>query len=136
VPHSVDWIDEDRRILAVRLYDPITSDDVESLQSKLTPIVEAGQPLYILADITEVDLIQTYTGLGAALEGLSIPSVSDEQWRRSRVAVIGGGMLVNTALSFLQGAVEEDELIRAFKHEDKAFAWLDEESRAHFDPSL
>jgi hypothetical protein len=136
VPHSVDWIDEDRRILAVRLYDPITAEDIDSLQSELTPIVETGQPLYILVDIGEVDLMQAYTGLGTALEGLSVPSVPDDQWKRSRVAVIGGGMLVNTILSFLQGSVEEDELIRAFKHEDKAFTWLDEESRSHFNPSF
>jgi hypothetical protein len=136
VPHSVDWIDEDRRILAVRLYDPITAEDVDSLQSKLTPIVETGQPLYFLVDIGEVDLMQAYTGLGAAFEGLSMPSVPDEQWKRSRVAVIGGGMLVNTILSFLQGSVDEDDLIRTFKYEDKAFAWLDEESRSHFDPSF
>lgn len=136
MPHSVDWIDEDRRILAVRLYDPITVEDIDSLQSELTPIVETGQPLYILVDIGEVDLMQAYTGLGTALEGLSVPSVPDDQWKRSRVAVIGGGMLVNTILSFLQGSVEEDELIRAFKHEDKAFTWLDEESRSHFNPSF
>jgi hypothetical protein len=136
VPHSVDWIDEDRRMLAVRLYDPITAEDVDSLQSKLTPIVETGQPLYFLIDIGEVDLMQAYSGLGAAFEGLSMPSVPDEQWKRSRVAVIGGGMLVNTILSFLQGSVEEDDLIRTFKYEDKAFVWLDEESRSHFDPSF
>lgn len=134
MPYSVDWIDEDRRILAVRLYDPLTSEDTDALQSKLTPLVEAGDPLFVLADITEIDIMKAYSGLGAALEGFSTPNVSDQQWRHSRMAVIGGGMLVNTVLSFLQGSDDDIELIRAFKHEDKAFVWLDEASRADFDP--
>jgi hypothetical protein len=134
VPYSVDWIDEDRRILAVRLYDPLTAEDTDALQSKLTPIVEAGAPLFILADITEVDVMKAYSGLGAAFEGLAVPNVSEQQWRHSRMAIIGGGMLVNTVLSFVQGSDDEPQLIRTFKHEDKAFAWLDEASRANFDP--
>lgn len=136
MPHSVDWLDEDRRILAVRLYDPLTAEDTNALHSQLTPIVESGLPLFVLADIREIDLMQAYSGLSTALNGLSLPTVSDEQRRQSRLAIVGGGTLINTVLSIVQNSTEQDDLLRAFKYEDKAFAWLEEASRSGFIPSF
>lgn len=127
MPYDFDWLDEDRRILAIRLYSPLLDEEITELHAKVMPLTDVPDPVYVLADIRNFDLMQSYSQLGKMMKSLSLPRLDGEQMRRSRIAVLGGGPLVSLALSFAEGiASEEDEEdpIKAFKHEDKAYVWL------------
>ena len=124
MPYEFEWLDEARRVVVVRLHSPLAASEIEALHAHLTSAVATVEPLYILADIGNYNLMAAYSEFGEVLKTLSMPAMSDEQMKRSRVAVVGGGPLVGFALSFAEGMLPEGELIQAFKHEDQAYTWL------------
>lgn len=128
--YDFDWLDEDQRILAVRLYTPILTEEIEALRDQLTPVVETQEALYLLADIRNFDLMAAYSQLGGLLDTFTLPSIGDDQARQSRVAIIGGGPMINMVLKVAEGALPDgqEDLIRAFKHEDEAYRWLQNEA--------
>lgn len=126
--YELDWLDERRRIVAVRLYDPLSSEELAALRDEFLPLIALSAPLYILADIREFNALQGAAALVNALDGEALPNMGEDAMRQSRIAVLGGGALVKMVLSLAHGALNEDNLIRTFDHEDEAYAWLGEQA--------
>lgn len=123
-----DWLDEDRRIVMLRLMDPIEDYEVDELKQTLETVIADPRPLFALVDVENFNLMAAYSRLGSLLDTLTMPGA--EQARASRIAVIGGGPLVKMALSLAGDALEGEEAIQAFKHEDLALSWLRDEAIA------
>lgn len=130
MPYEFDWLDSGRRIVAVRLHSPLQATEVEALHAELVSLSEVAEPVFILADVRNFDLMSAYSQLGDIFRTLSFPSLDEGQMQRSRIAIVGGGPLVQFALSFADDMLPEGELVKAFKHEDKAYSWLAEAANA------
>lgn len=130
MPYEFDWLDAERRIVAVRLHSPVQPTELEALHAELVSLAEAAEPAFILADIRNFDLMAAYSQLGDVIKTLSFPSLDESQMQRSRIAIVGGGPLVQVALSFAGDMLPEGELVKAFKHEDRAYTWLVEAAGA------
>lgn len=117
-----DWLDEDRHILMLRLMDPIEDYEVEELKQLMEDVLIDPRPLFALVDVEYFNLMTAYSQLGSLLDSLTMPG--EEQARASRIAVIGGGTLIKMVLSLAGDALEGEEAIQVFKHEDLALSWL------------
>lgn len=127
MPYDFDWLDEDRNIVAIRLYTPVSAEELEELHARVVPLTESPLPLFILADIRNFDLMSAYSELGSIMRTLSLPNLGEDKMRRSRLAILGGGPLVGFVLSLAKDkAPEEGDLVKAFKYEDEAYTWLQE----------
>ena len=129
MPYDFDWLDEDRRVAALRLYDPFHDDQRLALEQEITNVLAVGEPLYLLIDIREFNALQAFSRFAATNSGAQIPSMSDRQMEHSRLAVIGGSAMVKMMFRLIKGSDEHSNKIRTFKHEDRAFSWLNEQAR-------
>lgn len=119
MPYDLDWIDEELRILSIRLFDPLDTHDIEEFRQTITPIVEAPHPLFLLVNIGELDFRQAFSTIVTALEGEPLPDIAHHV-NGSRLAVVGGGAPVTLILAL----VGQSESVHAFAHEDQALTWL------------
>ncbi len=128
MPYELDWLDERRRIVAVRLYDPLVSEELAALRDEFLPLIALSAPLYILADIRAFNAMQGAAALVNTLDGEALPDIGEDTMRQSRIAVLGGGAFIRMVLGLAHGALGEDDLIRTFDHEDEAYTWLGEQA--------
>jgi hypothetical protein len=123
MPCEFDWYDEDMRIASVRLFDPLTQDDIETMGLTLTPLLETPAPIFLLLNIREINPLQTFSRLNGMLDGMPLPRFDHARQAQSRVAIVGGGAAIKM---ILQLAGDGENRVKAFNHEDEAFRWLSE----------
>lgn len=129
MPYDLNWLDEERRILQVRLFDPIDTEAAASLSGELSAIIEIPRPVYVLVDIRQFSPMSMMSQLGSLIDGQPFPK-NTTHLERSRAAVVGGGGIVSMALQWV-GSSTLERMIRPFDAEDKALDWLNEESHKH-----
>ena len=122
--YDINWLDRDRNIVAVRLFDPFPTEEAKALKDEMMPYADNGQPMYILLDIREFNPMKALATFGGR-DGPAMPKLDPEQARRSRLALVGAGSMVNLLLKMTD---DDSEQVRVFKHEDKAYRWLTEEA--------
>ncbi len=127
MPYSLEWLNAPRRIAAVRLIDPIADDEARRLQDDVLPLLDGAQPVFLLADIRDFNPMEALTRLSGLLDKARLPKLTDDHVQQSRVAILGGGPMVRMALSLAKG-MTGDDMIRPFSNEDRAVAWLEEQS--------
>ncbi len=121
------WLDDDLRILSLRLFDPFYPEEVEGLKQALTPSIETLQPLFLLLDISE---FRTFDAFSKTLSTDEMPFTNLEyHMKHSRIAIVGGGMFVRMMLGFL-GSADDYKAVRSFKHEEQALYWLREQAKS------
>jgi hypothetical protein len=124
LPAELDWLDRDRQIFAIRLFDPFSPLDFEPLEDELASVVETQLPIYVLLDIRHFVTIEALTQIGTSVDRPYLPELSPEQRERSRLAVLGGGAFVKLIFGLVENAADDLQFIRQFEHEDEAFTWL------------
>ncbi len=124
MPAELDWLDKNRRIFAIRLFDPFSSLDFESFEEELISVVETQLPIYVLIDIRNFTAIESLAQIGTSADRPYLPELSPEQREKSRLAVLGGGALVKLIFGLVENTAEGQRFIRQFGHEDEAFTWL------------
>ncbi len=124
MPYELNWLDEDRRILSLRLRDLLDEPDANTLRDALTPILEQPAPLYLQLDLRDFKLLEGFTQFGKAMEGEPLPGLEDGHLNRSRLAVLGGGPAIKLIFQLAGRSTEFEEAVRAFDYEDRAYAWL------------
>jgi hypothetical protein len=124
--YDLKWVDENRRMMRVSVFDPITETDARSLIDQLRSLADSPDPFYLLLDIQEYD-VRKAMSLSGMLQSEPMPRQTPAL-EKSRVAVLGGGPMVKMGLQLMQGMAPID-LIRAFDGEAEALRWLDEEAR-------
>lgn len=125
MPAEFDWLDESRRIFALRLFDPFTLADIESFKEQMSPTIETGLPVYMLIDIRNISAMETLAHFTNS-EGSALPELSAEQREQSRFAILGGGALVRLVFNLVEQGAEAQQFIRLFDYEDRAYSWLSE----------
>jgi hypothetical protein len=125
VSYEVDWLDEDLRIAAVRLYEPFYPEDGDGLREALLDLLDPPAPLYVLLDLTQFNAMKAFTELSSAFEGQPMPEVDQAALRGSYTAVTGGGMFISTLLALVNPKGSEPRA-RHFRYEDEALTWLRE----------
>jgi hypothetical protein len=139
LPYDLRWNDEKRRLLLLRLYDPLERSEAEDLFGQFFPILETPLPFFMLMDLTQFDPMKTLSrlgGLAAWMDGRPFPTVKDHLLQ-SRAAIVGGGALISSLFGLLaaSSSTSPQALTRVFDQEDLAWRWLEEQSRAHLNPA-
>lgn len=125
--YDLDWLDEEQRVLGVRLFDPIDDLTIESLGVELLPELQEPHPIFILLDLQHVRNFQALTELGSAFEESPWELDQMQQHQNSRVAMLGGGLLASLIVGLMK-QITGEELIRAFQRESDALEWLREQT--------
>ena len=128
MPYNFDWVDDDSRILSIRLFDPLNSADMVGLAQAIWPIVEVESPLFVLLNILELDFKSAFSNATSAFDGEPMPDIT-HHLNRSRLAIVGGGSPVALIINLAQQVAEQSDVVRAFTHEDQALTWLREQAR-------
>jgi hypothetical protein len=121
------WIDQEQRLLRIQPIEPVTKDEAEQLINELREYAATPAPLYILVDLTQFDPMRAVSSMGGLMDGQSFPKQTAHM-EQSRIAIVGGGPMVNMGLQFMKTMTSLD-LIRAFNKEDDALRWLEGQSR-------
>lgn len=121
------WLDDDLRILSLRLFDPFYPEEIEGLKQALAPSIETLQPLFLFLDISEFRAFDVFSKTLSSDEMLL--TNLEHHMKHSRIAIVGGGMFVRMMLGFL-GSGDESKAVRSFKHEDQALYWLREQAKS------
>jgi hypothetical protein len=122
------WINQEQRLLRIQPVEPVTREEAEQLISELRELAESPAPLYILVDLTQFDPMRAVSSMSGLMDGQSLPKQTASM-EQSRVAIVGGGPMVNMGLQLMK-SMTSLEIIRAFNKEDEALRWL--ESQSHF----
>jgi len=126
--YELKWLDEDLRLLALRVYDPLSQSEAKQILSKMREVSEVPRPFFLLLDLQHFDPTQSVSVIRDALEGESFPPIT-RHLENSRLAVLGGGPMVNLGFQFMRSLSSLD-LARAFRNEEEALSWL--QDQAHF----
>jgi hypothetical protein len=124
MPYELNWLDEDRRILSLRLLDMLDNQEVNALRDALVPILEQPTPLYFQLDLRDFKLLEGFSQLGQAMDGEALPDFDAAHLRHSRLAVLGGGPAIKLIFQLVGHSNEVGEAVRAFDYEDRAYSWL------------
>lgn len=125
--YELEWLDENLSLLVLRVYDPLSAGEAKEIIAKMRQISEAPRPFFVLLDLQQFDPMQSVSVVREALEGEALPPITSHL-ENSRAAVLGGGPMVNLGFQFLQSMSSLD-LARAFKREDEALTWLQDQAR-------
>jgi hypothetical protein len=125
--YDIDWLDEDHRILSVRLFDPLLPEEVNQLWQTMTTIFEVPEPLFLLADIRHFHLFEPFKDTTTIPDGGALPDLAPHM-ERSRLAVVGGGTPIRLLLELVGHVAEHGEMIRSFTNEAEALDWLREQA--------
>lgn len=133
MPYEIDWHDQDRGILIIRLYDPLSEAELVELARQGKSILSDAdsKPLYVMVDVLGLKSFAPLMQMTSRLDDLPLPDLSSPSGKASRVAIVGGGSLLDMLIGFANNTVDSAALVRTFKYEDKAITWLDDESREY-----
>ncbi len=125
--YDIDWLDEDQRILSVRLFDPLPPEEMDQLWQAMTEIFEVPEPLFLLADIRHFHSLESFKETPAIPDGGALPDMAPHM-ERSRLAIVGGGTPIRLLLELVGHVAEHGEMIRSFTNEAEALDWLREQA--------
>lgn len=119
------WLDEEQRILQLRLFslDPETTSD---LLTQFLPIFEEPRPIFVLMNVGDLDLSDLVSGAGP--ENVHLPDIRHHQ-EHSSLAIVTVRPETRMVLDMTNRLMGLQDAIRAFRYEDEALAWLEERSR-------
>jgi hypothetical protein len=123
--YDLKWLDEDRRILRLRLFDPLAAFEAEELLKQARSIVEAPRPVFVLLDLREFTMQQAMPELRSLIEGQTVPA-NLAHLEQSRAAVVGGGVVISMGIGMARQMTGLD-IMRAFDDEDRGLSWLEGE---------
>lgn len=117
------WLDEESRILKVRLFS-LDQETVMALYQQLSPIVEESTPLFLLVDLGDLDFRDFFRQPPEDLpEDMSLANLGFHE-RHSAVAIVTTNPLVKMALETANRLAGRADVIRTFQYEDEALTWL------------
>ncbi len=119
------WLDEEQRILQLRLFslDPETTSD---LLTQFLPIFEEPRPIFVLMDVGDLDLSDLVSR--AVPENVRLPDIRHHQ-EHSSLAIVTTKTETRMVLDITNRLIGWQDAIRAFRYEDEALVWLEERSR-------
>lgn len=127
MPYDFEWLDEGQRILSIRLFDPLSPEELNALREMVMSVFEAPAALYVLLDMREFDLIRVFQDAPSSLDGDRFPDFKYHA-HHSRLAVVGGGTIIDLLLAVVEPRAGWGGFIRGFKEEDQALTWLREQA--------
>lgn len=127
MPYDLKWLDEDRRIFRLRLFDPLVSTEAEELLNQARSIIETPHPVFVLLDLRQFSFQQAMPELRSLIEGQTVPE-NLAHLEQSRAAVVGGGMVISMGIGMARQMTGLD-VMRAFDDEDRALSWLEDEAQ-------
>lgn len=114
------WLDEDLRILKVRLFS-FDSDTVGDLETQLLPIAQEPYPLFVLMNLGDLELgdLMQHT----SPNDISLPNMEHHE-QHSSLAIVTARSGIRMLLDMANQLTGRENAIRAFQHEDEALSWL------------
>ncbi len=129
MPYGFNLQDEHLRIVTIRLFEPLQTEDVNALSQRLRALLDPPAPLFILLDIREFNLMRGLSGLPHDLDEMPLPDFAASHVKQSRMAIVGRGGLLSLILGLTRSDGELPQVIRQFTHEDEGLAWLYQEAQ-------
>lgn len=123
--YELSWVDEQQRTLSITLTDPLTNDEIRALRDFFLPLAEQGQPLFMLLDVQKLDLFKALQQALGEVEGEAFDRLK-ESMLQSRVAVIGGGGVINLVEAVLKDNPKYHGMLQKSKDREEALIWLRE----------
>jgi hypothetical protein len=127
MPYDFGWLDEDQRILSICLSDPLSAEELKTLREMVMSVFEAPAALYVVLDMREFDLKRVFQDAPSFLNGDRFPDFKYHA-HHSRLAVVGGGPIVDLLFAVVEPGAGWGGFIRGFKEEDQALTWLREQA--------